>query len=118
MDLICSDSHSFRRCLSYAFCGRTGHEPVGDAQHRRLLNYPEFELLLEANVLGFVGLQMDTVVRTRIMLTECARHREPLLVLTASFSLQITPSTTFVEVKSFINREWLVEVEAGCVADG
>jgi hypothetical protein len=35
-----------------------------------LLNYPESGLLLEANVLGFVGLQMDTVVRTRIMLTD------------------------------------------------
>jgi enamine deaminase RidA (YjgF/YER057c/UK114 family) len=29
----------------------------------------------------------------------------------------IRPATTFVEVKGFINREWLVEVEVDCVAD-
>jgi enamine deaminase RidA (YjgF/YER057c/UK114 family) len=28
----------------------------------------------------------------------------------------IRPATTFVEVKGFINRKWLVEVEADCVA--
>jgi hypothetical protein len=30
---------------------------------------------------------------------------------------QMKLATTFVEVKGFINREWLVEVEADCVAD-
>ena len=34
------------------------------------------------------------------------------------FFAAIRPSTTFVEVKGFINRKWLVEVEADCVADG
>jgi enamine deaminase RidA (YjgF/YER057c/UK114 family) len=33
------------------------------------------------------------------------------------FFVAIRPATTFVEVKGFINREWLVEVEADCVAD-
>jgi len=94
-----------------------GHEPVGDAQHRRLLNYPESELLLEANVLGFVGLQMDTVVRTRIMLTDVSQW-EAAARAHCKFFAAIRPSTTFGEVKGFINREWLVEVEADCVADG
>jgi len=29
----------------------------------------------------------------------------------------IKPASTFVEVKGLINREWLVEIEADCVAD-
>ena len=29
----------------------------------------------------------------------------------------IWPPTTFVEVQGFIDREWLVEVEADCIAD-
>jgi enamine deaminase RidA (YjgF/YER057c/UK114 family) len=33
------------------------------------------------------------------------------------FFAEIKPANTFVEVKGFINREWLVEVEADCVAD-
>ena len=33
------------------------------------------------------------------------------------FFAAIRPATSFVEVKGFINREWLVEVEADCVAD-
>ena len=62
------------------------------------------------------GLSLDTVVRTRILLTDVSQwevtaraHRE--------FFAAIRPSTTFVEVKGFINREGLVEVEADCVAD-
>jgi hypothetical protein len=33
------------------------------------------------------------------------------------FFAAIRPATTFIEVQGFINREWLVEVEADCVAD-
>jgi len=69
-----------------------------------------------ANAVMDAGLSLDTVVRTRIMLTDVSQwevaartHRE--------FFAAIRPSTTFVEVKGFINREWLVEVEADCVAD-
>jgi hypothetical protein len=31
------------------------------------------------------------------------------------FFAAIRPATTFVEVQGFINREWLVEVEADCI---
>jgi len=69
-----------------------------------------------ANAVMDAGLSLDTVVRTRIMLTDVSQwevaaraHRE--------FFAAIRHSTTFVEVKGFINREWLVEVEADCVAD-
>jgi len=45
-----------------------------------------------------------------------SRNGKPLPVRTASFSA-IRPATTFIEVQGFINREWLVEVEADCVTD-
>ena len=35
----------------------------------------------------------------------------------AEYFTAIRPATTFVEVQGFINREWLVEVEADCIAD-
>jgi enamine deaminase RidA (YjgF/YER057c/UK114 family) len=36
----------------------------------------------------------------------------------SEFFAAIRPASTLVEVEGFINREWLVEVEADCVADG
>src|SRR5260370_29627586 len=62
------------------------------------------------------GLSFDTVVRTRIMLTDVSQW-ETAARAPGEFFAAIRPATTFVEVQGFINREWLVEVEADCVAD-
>jgi enamine deaminase RidA (YjgF/YER057c/UK114 family) len=62
------------------------------------------------------GLSFDTVVRTRIMLTDVSQW-EAAARAHGEFFAAIRPATTFVEVLGFINREWLVEVEADCVAD-
>ena len=62
------------------------------------------------------GLSIDTVVRTRIMLTDVSQWEAAARAHSEVFAA-IRPATTFVEVKGFINREWLVEVEADCVAD-
>src|SRR5579864_3442777 len=62
------------------------------------------------------GLSLDTVVRTRIMLTDVSQW-EAAARAHGEFFAAIRPATTFVEVPGFINREWLVEVEADCVAD-
>ena len=62
------------------------------------------------------GLSLDTVVRTRIMLTDVSQWEAAARAHREFFSA-IRPTTTFLEVKGFINREWLVEVEADCVAD-
>ena len=61
-------------------------------------------------------LSFDTVVRTRIMLTDVSQW-EAAARARGEFFAAIRPATTFVEVKGFIDREWLVEVEADCVAD-
>lgn len=34
------------------------------------------------------------------------------------FFSDIRPACTFVEVKGFINKEWLVETEADCIIAG
>ena len=63
------------------------------------------------------GLSLDTVVRMRIMLTDVSQW-EAAAHAHGEFFAAIRPATTFVEVKGFINREWLVEVEVDCVVDG
>ena len=71
------------------------------------------EIIAEAVV--DAGLSLDTVVRTRIMLTDISQW-EAAARAHGEFAA-IRPATTFVEVKGFINREWLVEVEVDCVED-
>jgi len=61
------------------------------------------------------GLSMDEVIRTRVMLTDISRWEEAARAHGEVFSA-IKPACTFVEVKGFINPEWLVEIEADCVA--
>ena len=61
------------------------------------------------------GLAMHHIVRTRVMLTDISRWEEAARAHGEVFSA-IKPACTFVEVKGFINPEWLVEVEADCIA--
>lgn len=59
---------------------------------------------------------MENVIRTRIMLTDIRQWKEAARAHGEFFS-DIKPACTFVEVKGFINPEWLVEIEADCVID-
>ena len=68
-----------------------------------------------AQAVADVGLSLDTVVRTRIMLD--VSQWEAAARAHGEFFAAIRPATTFVEVQGFINRKWLVEVEADCVTD-
>jgi enamine deaminase RidA (YjgF/YER057c/UK114 family) len=78
-------------------------------QTRRCLDITR-QAILEA------GLSLDSVVRTRIMLTDISRWRESARAH-CDFFADIKPACTFVEVKGFIEPEWLVEVETDCIAD-
>ena len=64
-----------------------GHEPIGDAQHCGLLDYSESELLIEANVIGFVGLQ----VRQRVAIVHAGAKLRQLA----------TPSPTQTSLTAF-----------------
>ena len=60
------------------------------------------------------GGTLESVIRTRIMLTDISRWKEAAEAHGEFFS-DIRPACTFIEVTGFINKEWLVETEADCV---
>lgn len=62
------------------------------------------------------GLTLDTVVRTRVMLTDIRRWEEAARAHGEFFS-SVRPACTFVEVKALIDPGWLVEIEADCVSE-
>ena len=70
-----------------------------------------------ADAVKGAGLSLGTVVRTRIMLTDVSKW-ELAARAHGEFFAAIRPATTIVGVNGFIDREWLVEVEADCVAPG
>jgi enamine deaminase RidA (YjgF/YER057c/UK114 family) len=69
-----------------------------------------------SQAIGNAGLGLQSVIRTRVMLTDISRWEEAARAHGEVFS-GIRPACTFVEVKGLINRDWLVEIEADCVAD-
>jgi enamine deaminase RidA (YjgF/YER057c/UK114 family) len=62
------------------------------------------------------GLGLDSVVRTRVMLTDI-RHWEEAARAHGEFFSAVRPACTFVEVKALIDPGWLVEIEADCVSE-
>lgn len=72
------------------------------------------EIIAEA--IGKAGLDLRSVIRTRVMLTDISRWEDAARAHGEVFG-DIKPACTFVEVKGLINREWLVEIEADCVAN-
>jgi enamine deaminase RidA (YjgF/YER057c/UK114 family) len=62
------------------------------------------------------GLGMDSVIRTRVMLTDMSRWKEAAKAHGEVFG-KIKPASTFVEVVGLVDRGWLVEIEADCVAE-
>ena len=61
------------------------------------------------------GLSLDDVIRTRVMLTDISRWEEAARGHAEVFS-NVKPASTFVEIKGLIDPQWLVEIEADCVA--
>ncbi|MCG6857494.1 MAG: RidA family protein [Salaquimonas sp.] len=59
---------------------------------------------------------LDSVIRTRVMLTDIATWREAARAHGHVFG-EIRPACTFVEVSGFIDPDWLVELEADAVTD-
>ncbi len=62
------------------------------------------------------GGRLEDVIRTRIMLIDISKWEEAATAHREFFS-NIRPACTFVEVKGFIKRDWLVEIEADCVVE-
>jgi enamine deaminase RidA (YjgF/YER057c/UK114 family) len=55
-------------------------------------------------------------IRTRIMLTDISKWQEAGKAHGECFS-EIRPACTFLEVNSFIDPNWLIEIEADCVIE-
>lgn len=69
-----------------------------------------------AKAIGDAGLTLKSVIRTRVMLTDISRWEEAARAHGEFFG-EVRPASTFVEVKGLIDRGWLVEIEADCVAE-
>lgn len=69
-----------------------------------------------AQAIADAGLSLQSVVRTRVMLTDITCWEDAARAHGEVFAA-IKPACTFVEVKGLINPDWLVELEADCVAD-
>ncbi len=68
-----------------------------------------------AKAIADAGFTLQDVIRTRVMLTDISRWEQAARAHGEVFA-SVKPACTFVEVKGFINPEWLVELEADCVA--
>ena len=73
-------------------------------------------LQIVAKAIADAGFTLQTVIRTRVMLTDISRWEEAARAHGELFAA-IKPACTFVEVKGFIDPGWLVELEVDCVAD-
>ncbi len=60
------------------------------------------------------GGKMENVIRTRIYLKNI-KEWEKAANAHGEFFSKIRPACTFVEVKGFIDSDWLIETEADCV---
>jgi len=89
--------------------GRTVADGDTAAQARRCL-----ELIRHA--LDELGASLSDVIRTRIMLTRI-EDWERVAQVHGEFFGEIRPVTTVMQVKSFVDAEWLVEIEADAVVE-
>lgn len=69
-----------------------------------------------ADVLAQAGAGLETVIRTRIFLTDMSRWKEAARAHGEVFG-QIKPATSFIGTSALINPGWLVEIEADAVIE-
>ena len=72
------------------------------------------EIVVQA--IADAGLKIESVIRTRVMLTDISRWEDAARAHGEVFA-NVRPACTFVEVKGLIDPDWLVEIEADCVAE-
>jgi len=109
-----SDNWADTACIPSGTLTRAFPTTITDALgFRRKIKY--FTCTSLAQAIADAGLTLQEVIRTRVMLTDISRWEEAARAH-GEVVASVKPACTFVEVKGFINREWLVELEADCVA--
>lgn len=73
-----------------------------------------FDIL--GNALNALGADYRDVVRTRMLLSRISDW-EVIGAVHGEYFREIRPVSTLVEVSSFINSEWLLEIEAEAIVD-
>jgi enamine deaminase RidA (YjgF/YER057c/UK114 family) len=84
---------------------------IGDARAQTVQALKNIQRTLES-----VDARLEDVVRTRIYVTDIMRWEE-IGKAHGAFFKEIRPATTMVEVKSLVNAEMLVEIEAEAILD-
>lgn len=84
---------------------------IGDAGAQTLQALRNIQRALES-----VGARLDDVVRTRIYVTDINKWEEVGRVHGLFFK-DVKPTTTMIEIKSLINPNMLVEIEAEAILD-
>jgi enamine deaminase RidA (YjgF/YER057c/UK114 family) len=80
-----------------------------------LYNQTKYCIELSLRAIEEAGGSIDDVIRTRIMLTNISQWKEAAKAHGEIFSKQ-RPACTFVEVKRFIDPNWLVETEVDAIS--
>lgn len=73
-------------------------------------------LAIISHALEAVGTSLNSVVRTRIMLTDI-KDWEKVAKVHGEYFKHIKPASTVVQVSAFINPEWRVEIEVDAIVD-
>jgi enamine deaminase RidA (YjgF/YER057c/UK114 family) len=84
---------------------------IGNAEAQTLQALKNIERALLS-----VGAKLEDVVRTRIFVTDIQQWEEIGKAHGAFFN-EIRPTTSMVEVKSLVNQDMLVEIEAEAILD-
>jgi enamine deaminase RidA (YjgF/YER057c/UK114 family) len=79
-----------------------------------LYNQTKKCLEIMGKAIGDAGGELRNVIRTRIFLKDITDWEKAAKAHGEYFSV-IRPACTFLEVKAFIQDDWLVETEADCV---
>ncbi len=69
---------------------------------------------IAATAIEEAGYSLDSVIRTRMMLTDISRWEEAARAHGEAFG-DIRPVSTMVEISALIDPAWLVEMEFDCV---
>ncbi len=98
-----------------AVSGTAAIAPDGSTAHPGdVYGQTKYCLEITKKAIEEAGGRLENVIRTRIMLTDISTWKEAAKAHGEFFS-EIRPACTFVEVKGFVNADWLVETEANCV---